>query len=63
VGPANCRHTSIRWNERNDPNGKSILSLLTAAFLAGKTVSFYTNDTLCYASQPEYPTFIYINIR
>ncbi len=60
IGPASCRSTSFRWNQKTDPNGQSILSLLTAAYLAGKPVDFYINDTACYAAQPGFPTFAYI---
>lgn len=63
VGPANCRSTSIRWNQKADANGQSILSLLTAAYLAGKQVDFYVRDTDCYAYQPVFPTFDYIFLK
>ncbi|MFY0563292.1 hypothetical protein ACN28E_05565 [Archangium lansingense] len=59
VGPANCRATSIRFNI-TAPNGKNIFSLMTAAFLAGKQVSFELPDT-CYVDQPIYPTLTYMN--
>jgi hypothetical protein len=63
AGPASCRSTSVRWNQKTDPNGQSILSLLTAAYLAGKSVDFYVNDTACYAAQPVFPTFTYIMLH
>jgi hypothetical protein len=63
IGPTSCRNTSFRWNQKADPNGQSILSLLTAAYLAGKRVDFYINDTNCYAAQPAYPTFNYVMLN
>lgn len=56
-GPPACQSTEVRWNEKNDPGGHSSLSLLTAAFLAGKTVEFSIRDDKCFTEQPLYPTF------
>ncbi len=62
VGPASCRTNSIRWNSQSSPGGKNALSLLTAAFLAGKKVNFSVPDTSCYADQPFQPTFSYFAV-
>ena len=58
VGPESCRSTSIRWNNDSAANGKEMLSLLMAAFAAGKQVNFNIVGS-CYGT---YPTFSYINI-
>jgi hypothetical protein len=63
VGPTGCQSTSLRWNQKADGNGQSILSLLTAAFQSGKAVSFEIRDTACYLYQPLYPTFTYIYLQ
>nr|VFK79319.1 MAG: hypothetical protein BECKSD772D_GA0070982_10452 [Candidatus Kentron sp. SD] len=62
VGPSGCRSTSIRWNEQHDANGKSVLALLTGAFLAGKQASFSISGS-CYRYQNNYPTFTYFSIH
>lgn len=62
TGPAACKHFSIRWNVQTDPGGKNTLSLLTAAYLAGKTINLAIADT-CYATQPTYPTFVYVTVQ
>ncbi|WP_075005980.1 hypothetical protein [Stigmatella aurantiaca] len=63
VGPTGCQSTSLRWNQKEDANGQSILALLTAAFQSGKTVSFEIRDTACYVYQPVFPTFAYIFVH
>lgn len=56
VGPAECQHESLRWN--NDAvNGKATLSLLMAAFAAGHKVDFYISGCM-YG----FPTFSYFNV-
>ncbi|MCP3169502.1 hypothetical protein [Myxococcus qinghaiensis] len=60
AGPTGCSSTSLRWSTAS-ANGKSILSLLTGAFLAGKQVRFEVTDGNCFDAQPMYPTFGYIN--
>ncbi len=55
VRPTGCpASTSLRWDRANVNNGQAVLSLLTAAFLAGKSVNFAI--TGCYGG---YPTFDY----
>ncbi len=61
VGPTNCQGTSVRWIG-NDNSGKLTLSMLTAAFLAGKNVALAISDQ-CFTTQPVYPTFLYYNIH
>ncbi len=58
VGPSQCNNTSLRWNKDSANSGTEMLSLLMAAFAAGKKVNFRVVDT-CYGS---YPTFSFINI-
>lgn len=55
-----CVSNSIRWSGA-DPAGKTVLSLLYGAFLAGKQVNF-TMDA-CFATQPTYPTFWWFYIK
>jgi hypothetical protein len=54
-GGSNCTSRSIRWDSRNDPNGKTWLALLLTAKSLGTKVGFYVGS--CYAMQPVYPTF------
>jgi hypothetical protein len=56
VGAVSCYGTTIRWDAVNVPGGKIQLSLLTAAYIAGKPVNFYIPDA-CFSLQPAYPTF------
>ncbi|MGK3962892.1 hypothetical protein WMF38_01705 [Sorangium sp. So ce118] len=63
AGPSRCRSTSIRWNSQSSTNGKNLLSLLTAAYLAGKKVNFAVSDSACFSDQPTYPTFDYANVE
>ncbi|WP_338864869.1 hypothetical protein [Myxococcus stipitatus] len=60
VGPSACLGTSLRFSPAA-PNGKSILSLLTGAFLAGKEVNFEVSTTECFAEQPIFPGIGFIN--
>lgn len=58
VGPESCKSVSVRWNQDTAASGTEMLSLLMAAFAAGKQVSFNIVES-CYGT---YPTFSYINI-
>jgi len=60
VGPAGCVSNSIRWDPTAS-GGKENLSLLTAAYMAGKKVSFFVSDS-CFTGQTMYPTFFYTNL-
>ncbi|WHI48008.1 hypothetical protein [Microbulbifer sp. VAAF005] len=60
VGPDSCSSNSIRWS-KDAENGQETLSLLTAAFFAGKKASFYVLDS-CY-EDGIYPTFGYFNVN
>ena len=60
VGPEICRNNNLRFST-NSPNGKNILSLVTAAFLAGKQVNLNFPDTTCYADQSPFPTIYWLN--
>jgi hypothetical protein len=62
VGPPECRSTSIRWNKKNDANGEAILTLVSAALFADKTVEFYLSSS-CYVSQTNYPTISYLKVN
>lgn len=57
VGDITCTSNSVRWDSKNDVNGKTWLALIMAAKAQGKRVSFYIDG--CYASQPMFPTFGY----
>ncbi|MGI0118313.1 hypothetical protein [Zooshikella sp. RANM57] len=62
IGPNACRSNSFRWDRKKSPNGDASLSLLTAAFAAGYQVSLQVPDQ-CYQDQPNYPTFIWFNVK
>ncbi len=60
VGPKeSCVSNSFRWSADTDPNHNEILSLLTAAFMAEKSVSF-TLESDCFSLQPTVPAIRYI---
>jgi hypothetical protein len=61
VGPAGCHNKSLRWAS-GTVAGKNALTQLTAAFLAGKQVSFEIPDT-CFANEPAFPTFIWYDVH
>ena len=58
VGDTQCSSTSIRWKS-DDANGKETLSLLMAASVAKKKVTFNL-DGSCMGV---YPKFNYINVH
>ncbi|WP_444930373.1 hypothetical protein ACJJIF_00855 [Microbulbifer sp. SSSA002] len=60
VGPDSCNSNSIRWS-RDADSGQETLTLLTAAFLAGKKANFNVLDT-CFQNGI-YPTFSYFNVN
>lgn len=55
VGASTCTSTSIRWNSKDDVNGKNWLALIMFAKATGKRVGFYVSG--CYLPQPVFPTF------
>lgn len=60
VGPlTSCTTNNIRFSTAS-PNGKNVLSLLTAAFLAGRQVSIEVQDTACFAGDLRFPTLSWI---
>jgi hypothetical protein len=58
VGPPGCNTNQVRWDSVNTPNGKEALAQLTAAYVAGKQVSF-SIDNKCFAEFPNYPQMDY----
>ena len=57
-GPAACdQFAEVRWNQLTTANGRAWLTLFTAAQATGTSVHVYVQG--CFASQPQYPTFIY----
>lgn len=54
-GGSNCTSNSIRWDSKNDPNGKTWLAIILAAKASGSKVAFNINK--CYTGQTSYPTF------
>jgi hypothetical protein len=55
-----CSSNTIAWDSMNDPNGKSTLATLLAAFGSGKQIEIYVNS--CLAARPSFPTIWYINV-
>lgn len=56
VGAASCMSNNIRWSGA-DQAGRTTLSLLYGAFLAGRKVDLCVDTSGCFAAQPLYPTF------
>jgi hypothetical protein len=54
VGPAACSNNNIRFSTAQ--YGKNTLSLLTAAFLAGRQVNIEVQDSACFAGDLRFPT-------
>ncbi|MCB1214378.1 MAG: hypothetical protein KDK66_02760 [Deltaproteobacteria bacterium] len=54
--PSQCEATSVRW-ETTNPNGKEMLSMIMAAYVAGKKIDFMIDS--CFGPQPTFPTFRY----
>jgi hypothetical protein len=54
-GGSGCTSNSIRWDSKNDPNGKTWLAIILAAKASGGRVGFNINR--CYPAQINYPTF------
>ena len=62
IGPnASCTSNSIRWSAITDENHNEMVSLLTAAFIAGKSVSIRLEED-CFSLQPAYPTISYFTV-
>ncbi len=57
IGPANCKSNSVRWDSTT-AGGKNQFAIMTAAYLAGKSVSLNIPD-FCFSLQPGYPTFTF----
>jgi hypothetical protein len=60
TGTSNCTSNSIRWYSDSDAGGSNALSLLMAAYLAGRTVHFAISQSVCVADT--YPAFTYIKL-
>lgn len=60
-GSYGCPSNNVRWDAKNDINGKSWLALVMLAKAQNKKVSFYIAS--CYANQPAFPTFQYGSIE
>ncbi len=63
IAQGNCAATtaaSVRWSS-SSVAGRNALTLLTAAYMSGKRVSFYITDA-CYSSQPSFATFGFYTI-
>lgn len=52
--PGTCEATSVRW-ETTNPNGQEMLSMVMAAYVAGKKMEFQVDA--CFVPQPNYPSF------
>jgi hypothetical protein len=58
AGPAGCVENQVRWDSVNTPNGTAAIAQLTAAYLAGKTVSINI-DNACFSEFTAYPAMDY----
>ena len=57
TGAPGCSQTSVRWDVKNDPNGKTWLALVMLAHATNGRIAVYVDG--CYVNQPIYPTFTY----
>lgn len=60
TGASGCSSNSIRWDSRNDANGKATLALMMMAKSLNLKVLVYTSS--CYPLQPAFPQIQYVNI-
>ena len=60
-GGSNCTSNSVRWDSKNDTNGRSWLVFILAAKTSNLKVGFNINQ--CYLNQANYPTFNYGSIE
>lgn len=60
-GGLNCTSNSVRWDSKNDPNGRTWLVLLLVAKASNFKIGLNINK--CYANQQSYPTFNYGSIE
>jgi hypothetical protein len=58
-GPATCSGNQVRWDS-STPAGKNALPLFLAAYYGGKQIHLQISDA-CYALDPNWPTFLWIN--
>jgi hypothetical protein len=61
TGGAGCVGNHIRWDAKNDANGKNWLALMMMAKALNKRVALYIDG--CYVNQPSIPTFAYGSIE
>lgn len=57
TGGPSCVRNDVRWDSKNDVNGKTWLALVMFAKASQKKLGFYIDG--CYVLQPAYPTFTY----
>lgn len=55
TGGPECTGTQIRWDAKNDVNGKSWLAIIMMAAANKKKISFYVSG----CQSPNHPTFLY----
>lgn len=58
-GGPDCIGNQLRWDAKNDANGKSWLAMIMMAAANGKKVSFFVAG--CYS--PPFPTFSYGSVE
>jgi hypothetical protein len=61
TGGPECISNSVRWDAKNDANGKNWLALVMMAKALNKRVGLYISG--CYVNQPSLPTFTYGSIE
>lgn len=57
TGGSGCTSNSVRWDSKNDTNGKNWLALVMLAKSLNKKINL--NIDGCYSPQPSYPTFTF----
>lgn len=55
TGGPECTGTQLRWDAKNDANGRSWLAIIMAAAINKKKISFYVSG----CQSPGHPTFLY----
>jgi hypothetical protein len=61
TGGPGCISNNIRWDTKNDVNGKNWLAIIISAKATGKRVAFQIDG--CQPQFPAYPTFLYGHVE
>lgn len=60
-GGSGCTSNSVRWDSKNDPNGKTWLAIVLTAKATNARIGLNINR--CFVNQPSFPTFNFGSIE